>query len=403
MFSGKKHLTTSWQIVRMAALLAVVISLTGTAAWAAQPAGEPIKIGLQAPLTGDYAYEGKGFEQSIKLLVDQTNETGGLLGRPVELIVEDDKGDPKEASLVADRLITAGVVAVIGGYNSTATEASSEIFNEAGLLQVTPSSTATRLTTKGYERFFRTCFLDDRQALFAATFMVETLGAKKIGLVHDNSTYAKGLADWTEKYLKDLGIEPTIFVINPDDQDFTPVLTAIKGAKLDAVYFTGYHAQGGLLLKQAGDIGLQVQWLMGNASNNPELITIAGLDRAKGTIVTTEPLPGDLPYPEAQKFIEDFTAAYGSPPASVWWVMAADAYAVIRHAIETVGSTDSEALAKYLHTEFKDFPGITGPILGFDEKGDRLGTIHKAYVIDDQGNFVVYGAEKAAEPTAEKQ
>ncbi len=393
MFSGKKHVKKSLYFVTVLTLLAVAVSLVGATAFAAEPSGEPIKIGLQAPLTGDYAYEGKGFEQSIKLLVAQTNAAGGLLGRPVELVVDDDKGDPKEASLVADRLLTAGVVAVIGGYNSTATEASSEIYDEAGLLHVTPSSTATRLTTKGYQRFFRTCFLDDRQALFAATFMVETLGAKKIGLVHDNSTYAKGLADWTEKYLKDVGVEPTVFVINPDDQDFTPVLTTIKGAGLDAVYFTGYHAQGGLLLKQAGDIGLSVQWLMGNASNNPELITIAGLDRAKGTIITTEPLPSDLPYPEAQAFIKDFTAAYGTPPASVWWVMSADAYAVIKHAIETVGSTDSEALANYLHTEFKDFPGITGPILGFDEKGDRLGTIHKAYVIDDNGNFVVYGAE----------
>jgi len=378
----------------MLVLIAMVTTLFGTVVFAEEPSGEPLKIGLQAPLTGDYAYEGQGFENSIQLLVDQTNAAGGLLGRPVELVVDDDKGDPKEASLVADRLITEDVVAVIGGYNSTATEPASEIYDEAGLLHVTPSSTATRLTTKGFPRFFRTCFLDDRQALFAVNFMKDVIGAENIGILHDNSTYAKGLADWTKKYMEDAGMEVALFdAINPDDQDFTPVLTKIKGADLDVIYFTGYHAQGGLLLKQSGDVGLEVQWMMGNASNNPELISIAGLDKAKGTLITTEPLPHDLPYPEAEAFIEDFTAAYDEPPASVWWVMAADAYNVVKHAIEASQSTDSEVLAEYLHNEFKEYPGITGPIIGFDEKGDRLGTIHKAYIINDEGEFVVYGEE----------
>jgi len=133
--------------------------------------------------------------------------------------------------------------------------------------------------------------------------------------------------------------------------------------------------------------------VMGNASNNPELIEIAGLDAAKGTIVTTEPLPTDLDYPEAKEFNEAYKAKYGEYPSSVWWVMAADAFRVIKHAIEQTKSTDPAKLAEYLHTQFKDFPGITGPILGFDEKGDRLGTIHKAYVIDDSGAFVPYAQQ----------
>jgi branched-chain amino acid transport system substrate-binding protein len=178
--------------------------------------------------------------------------------------------------------------------------------------------------------------------------------------------------------------------INPEDQDFTPILTKIKGIDLDVIYFTGYHAQGGLLLKQGSEVGLTTPWMMGNASNNPELISIAGVDAAKGAMITTEPLPGDLEYPEAKKYMEDYTAEYGEEPESVWWVMAADAYNVIKYAIEQSGSTDSEALAAYMHTEFKDYPGITGPIIGFDEKGDRLGTIHKAYVINDEGKIVPY-------------
>ncbi len=353
--------------------------------------GEPIKIGLQGPMTGDYAYEGQGFVKAVQLLVDQVNEAGGLLGRPVELVIEDDAGDPTQSALVADRLVDAGVIAVIGAYNSTATEPASEIYAEEGILHITPSSTATRLTQKGFTQFFRVCFLDDRQALFAVMAMDQVLGAKKIGILHDNSTYAKGLADWTKIYAEEAGLEVAFFdAINPDDQDFSPILTNIGNAGLDVVYFTGYHAQGGLLLRQSAELGLNIQWMMGNASNNPEMVEIAGVDAAAGTYITTEPLPKDLEYPEAIQFVKDFEEAYGEPPSSVWWMLAAEAFNVIAHAITETESTDPEELAAYLHEDFKDYPGLSGPILGFDEKGDRLGTIHALYQINAEGEIAYY-------------
>ena len=349
-----------------------------------------LKIGLEGPMTGDYAYEGQGFEKAVRLLVDQTNAAGGLLGRQIELVVEDDAGDPTQAALVAQRLVDAKVVAVIGAYNSTATEPASAIYNEAGILHITPSSTATRLTEKGYQRFFRVCFLDDRQGLFAAQFAKEVLGVQNFGILHDNSTYAQGLAEHTKRYAEQLGINVAFYdAINPDDTDFTPILTNIGAVGLDAIYFTGYHAQGGLLLKQSGELGLDLTWMMGNACNNPELVQIAGLENAVGTYITTEPLPKDVDYPEAKKFVTDFEAKYGQSPDSVWWMMAAEAFNVIRYAIEQTKSTDSAVLADYLHNTMKDFPGLTGPILGWDEKGDRLGTIHLAYIINDQGEFIV--------------
>jgi branched-chain amino acid transport system substrate-binding protein len=372
------------RILVITLLIAICVGPLGLVASAQD--SEPIKIGLQGPMTGDYAYEGQGFEKAVRLLVDQVNANGGLLGRQVELIVEDDAGDPTQAALVADRMVDAGVIAVIGAYNSTATEPASEIYDEAGILHITPSSTATRLTEKGFQRFFRVCFLDDRQALFAVNAMQQVLGAKTIGILHDNTTYAKGLADWTKKYAEDAGLTVGFFdAINPDDQDFTPILTNIGKAGLDAVYFTGYHAQAGLLLRQAKDLGLDIQWMLGNASNNPELVQIAGVDAAAGAYITTEPLPQDLSYPEAVEFVKAFTEAYGEPPASVWWLLAAEAFNVISYAIEQTESVDPEVLAEYLHTDFKDFPGLSGPILGFDEKGDRLGTIHVLYQINEEG------------------
>ena len=368
--------------------LILLLLLTPLAGCAPPAAKEAIKIGLQAPITGEYAYEGEGFVKVVDLVTAQINEKGILGGRKIEIVKCDDVGKPDESSKCANQLVSAGVKAVVGSYSSTCTEPASEIYNEVGLLQITPSSTATRLSQKGFQRFFRVCFLDERQGLFAANFMKDRLGAKKIGIIHDITAYAQGLAEHTKRYAEDAGLEVVIFdAINPEDTDFKPILTKIDGLGPDAVYFTGYHPQGGLLLKQSKELGTKFKWVMGNASNNPEMVEISGLDAAKGTYITTEPLPKDIPGDVAKKFYDDFVAKYDEPPASVWWVMSADALRVIVKAMEETNSTDSAKMAEYLHTEFKDYPGVTGNIIGFDEKGDRLGTVHVAYEITETGAF----------------
>ncbi len=372
-------------------ILLVIVLAASLAACAPATGSNTIKIGLQGPMTGDMAQEGLGFKNAVQLLVDQTNAAGGINGQQIELFVEDDKGDPKESALVADRLISKKVIAVIGGYNSTATEPASAIYNKAGVLQITPGATATRLSEHGYNQFFRTCFLDDRQALFAADFLVKDMGYKNIAILHDNTTYAQGLAEATKTSLEALGVTPVFYdAINPDDTDFSPTLTKLKELNPEAIYFTGYYAQGGLLLKQAKALGMTSAWTGGNAMNNTDLIKIAGVENAKGFITTTEPLPNDLPYPEAKQFLADFKAKYNADPTSVFTVLAGDAFRVIQNAIVQTKSTDPKVLAEYLHKDFKNMAGISGPILGFDERGDRNGTIHKAYVVDDQGAFVPY-------------
>jgi branched-chain amino acid transport system substrate-binding protein len=385
---------------RLFILLFVAALALGIASCAAPGAstGGDIKIGLEAPLTGDYALEGKGFQNAVQLLVDQTNAAGGINGKKVQLVIEDDKGDPKEAALVADRMVSNKVAAVIGAYNSTATEPASVTYNRNNILHITPSSTRVSLSEKGFKQFFRVCFLDDRQGLFAAKFMKEVLGNKNIAILHDNSTYAQGLAEETKKYAEQEGLNIVFYdAINPKDQDFTPVLTKLKGAGAESVYFTGYYAQAGQLLKQAKDVGLQIQWIGGNASNNKEVINIAGVDNAKGMLFTTEPLPQDLDSPEAKQFMADYKTKYNEDPPTVWTVMAADAFRVVKNAMEQTKSTDTTKMAEYLHSTFKNYPGITGPILGFDEKGDRLGTIHKAYVITDAGDIQLYPKQPTAQ------
>lgn len=377
---------------KLTIVLALVLALAMVLSACKPRPVEPIKIGFVGPITGKWAYEGEGMLKVVKLLAKQVNEQGGLLGgRKIEIVPCDDKGEASEAALCGDKLAAEKVVAVIGSYASTCTEPLSKVLNEKNILQITPSSTATVLTEKGYKQFFRTCFLDDKQGLFAAEFFIKK-GWKKAAFIHDNSTYAKGLAEWAKKYYEERGGTTVLFdAITQGEQDFTPMLTKIKAAAPDVVYFTGYHPDGGLLLKQGYEQGIfpKIQFTAGNACNNPEFIEIAGKEAAEGVLVSTEPLPGDLPYPEAKKFIEDFKKEYGEEPASIWWVMAGDAFKVIVEAIKATNSTDTNKMAEYLHTQFKNYPGLTGPIIGFDEKGDRLGTIHKFYIIKD-GKFVPY-------------
>ena len=384
-------LSRAWSRAWSRARVALPLALVGCSSVAAPDGDTVIMLGLQGPMTGEYAAEGLGYRNAVTMLVDQTNAAGGINGRTIRLVIEDDKGDAQESALVADRLVAKKVVAVIGAWNSGATEPASATYNRAGILHVTPASTATRLTTKGYQQFFRICFLDERQGLFAATFITQQLGLRKVALVHDNSGFALGLAESTKRYLEAQGANIAFYdAINPAESDFGATLTKLKATNPEVVYFTGYFPQGALLLKQAAAMGLKMQWIGGNGMSTTELVTAAGVGVAKGVIVTTEPLPGDLDSPEAKQFVADYTAKYGAAPNSVWTMMAADAFRVVRYAITQTTSTDPKVLAEWLHKSLKDYPAITGPIIGFDDKGDRLGTIHRAYVVDDRGQFVLY-------------
>lgn len=379
----------AWRTPLFFAAMAVVLTACGQSAETGKSQNEgEIVIGVQGPLTGDYAAEGQGFKKATTLIADEVNQKGGISGKKVRLIFEDDKGLPNESTLAAQKLVSQGVVATVGSYNSTATEAAQGVFHDAHILHVTPSSTAVHLTEKGYENFFRLCFLDSAQGEFAANLLVDHLKAKRVAIVHDNSTYAKGLADWTQKFVEQKGGQVVFFdAINPQENDYRALLSKLKTTDPEAIYFTGYFSQAGLLLKQARDLKIEVPIAGGNANNNEEVIKIAG-NQAEGFIVTTEPAPKDLPYPEAKAFVESYKKTYHEDPVSIWTLMSADALRVILEAIEKSGTTKPDVLEKYLHEQLNDFPGITGPV-NFDERGDRTGTVYAAYRVEN-GAFTLF-------------
>ena len=347
-----------------------------------------IKIGLMAPLTGPWASEGQEMRRNVELLAAEQNAKGGLLGKQVEVVVEDDGGDPRTASLAAQRLTTKGVVAVIGTYGSAVTEASQNIFDEAEIVQVANGSTAVRLTEKGLKYFFRTCPRDDEQGRVAAA-TIQKAGAKRIAILHDNSAYSKGLADEIHGILKKASANVVFFdALTPKEQDYSSILTKLKASTPDIVFFTGYYPEAGQLLKQKRQMGWNVPFVGGDAINNPDLVKLAGKEAAAGFRFLSPPVPKDLDTPEAKAYVAAYQKKFGEAPSSIYGVLAGDGFRVVAKAIEGSKGTKADGLRAYLTTQLKDFPGFTGKI-SFNEKGDRVGELYRVYQVDPAGNFVL--------------
>ena len=366
------------RILAGGALCAVALGL------AAPALAETIKLGLMCPLTGKWASEGQDMKNIVSLLVDETNAAGGINGKKIELVVEDDAGDPRTAALAAQKLASAEVVAVIGTYGSAVTEASQNILDESGIVQIGTGSTSVRLTEKGLPLFFRTCPRDDAQGIAAAK-VITSKGFKNIALVHDNSSYAKGLAEETRDALKGSGVNIVFYdALTPGERDYTASLTKMKAANPDFIFFTGYYPETGMLLRQKKEMGWEVPMMGGDAANHADLVKIAGPAAAAGYFFLSPPLPQDMDTDAAKAFLADFKAEYKSLPVSVWGVMAGDAFVAIEAALKA-GKTTSQDIADFLHNA-KDLPAITGT-MGFDKKGDRVGDFYRVYVVDETGAF----------------
>ena len=369
-------------------LLALVAALGLAVGGITAQAADTVKIGLMAPLTGSWASEGQGMKKIVELLAEQQNAKGGVLGKQVEVVTEDDGGDPRTASLAAQRLTTRKVVAVVGTYGSSVTEASQAIYDEVGLPQIANGSSAIRLTEKGFKHFFRTAPRDDEQGRMAAR-TIDKLGFKKVAILHDNTSYAKGLADEANALLKGQGAEVVFFdALTPGERDYTAILTKLKGADPDVVLFTGYYPEAGLLLRQKKNMNWTVPFLGGDATNNVDLIKIAGKEAAEGFYFLSPPQPRDLDAPEAAAFLADYQKKYNDLPPSIWAVLAGDGFRVMVAGIAGAKSTDGDKIAEYLHKDLKDYPGLSGPI-SFDAKGDREGEVYRVYQVDAEGNFVL--------------
>jgi branched-chain amino acid transport system substrate-binding protein len=346
-----------------------------------------VRIGLMCPLTGSWASEGQDMHRIVSLLAAEVNKAGGINGSPVDLVVEDDGGNPRSAVSAARKLVAEGVVAVIGTYGSAVTEASQNILNEAGILQIGTGSTSVNLTEKRLPYFFRTCPRDDEQGRVAARFIRES-GYRNIAVLHDNSSYARGLAEETVTLLVKDGLKIAFFdALTPKERDYSAVLTRLRAASPDIVFFTGYYPEAGRLLRQKREMGWEVPMMGGDAANNSDLVKIAGTAAAAGFRFISPLVPADLTGEQGKAFLAAYRAEYRTLPQSVWAVLAGDAFNVLVEALRHTRPAAAEAAA-YMKNELKSFSGITG-VFSFDAKGDRVGDLYRLYRVDEEGKFKI--------------
>jgi len=345
--------------------------------------GAPVKIGVTVPLSGSSAEAGQDILNGAQLAVNQAG--GSVLGRPIQIVSADDACDAQQGVTAAQKLVDAGVVAVAGGYCSSAAIPASGVYHTAGVAFVADASTNPQLTEQGFNNVFRDIGRDDQQGPFAANFMVNMLHAHRIAIVHDNTVYAKGLAQATQTALQGKsGVQVVFFdAITPGDKDFSAVLTRIKGLKPDVVYFTGYFAEGGLFAKQFKDVGVPGAFMAGDANNDPTFIQEAG-SAANGVMVTSSPIAQFLP--GAKAYIAQYSAKYGKAPGP-YSAYEYDAVNIVIAAIKRAGGTDRAAVVKALAAT-ANFKGITGTVT-FNAKGDRAGTVYMVLLIKN-GQFTAY-------------
>lgn len=328
-----------------------------------------IKIGCAGPLTGDQAQIGSDMCQGARFAVDRANAAGrGLSGYTLEFVPLDDQHNPSQAVNVANRFAAdPDVMGVIGHFNSSCTKPASAVYEASSLVHVTPGSTNPDLSKQGYATFFRVVATDEVQGPKGAEYAAGKLGAKRVFIIDDKTTYGKGLADQFEKRARQLNLEILGHEgITQGDKDFTPLLTRIKPLNPDAIYFGGIYPEGALLLRQARGLDIGCIFIGGDGIATPLLAELATPEIAEGVYATM--VGGDIKAdPQAQDFVAGYEARYG--PVGQWTSFAFDSANILIAALEKAGRKDRGAVLEAMR-QIPEFRGVTGKI-SFDERGDN--------------------------------
>jgi branched-chain amino acid transport system substrate-binding protein len=259
------------------------------AAGIATPAKAEIVIGLATALTGPVAAIGEQARRGTEAAIERINARGGVLGRKLRLEIADDACDPKQAVAVANQLVTRKVAAVLGHLCSGASIAAADVYAEDGIVMITASATNPTLTERGHKTIFRANGRDDQQGAIAGAMLARHHAGKRIALIHDKSAYGKGLVDQAAATLKSKGIAPTQAAsINAGDKDFAALVTRLKADRIDVVYFGGYHAELGQMVRQAREQQFNGAFVAGEAMSTSEYYAITGA-AGDGTLFTYAP------------------------------------------------------------------------------------------------------------------
>jgi branched-chain amino acid transport system substrate-binding protein len=319
-----------------------------------------IVIGEYGSLTGTTATFGISTKNGIDMAIDEVNQAGGLLGKQVRVIVEDDQGRPEEAQTVVTKLITRDrVVAVLGEVASSRTLAAAPVAQQNGIPMISPSSTNPRVTEVG-DYIFRVCFIDPFQGFVMAKFATGTLKLTDVAVLRDiKNDYSVGLADVFVENIRQMG--GTIVSdqsYSEGDTDFSAQLTSIKARNPQAIFVPGYYTEVGLIARQAKSLGITVPLLGGDGWDSPRLWDIGG-EALNGSYYSNHSSMDD-PNPAIQQFVSDYQARFGEAPDALA-ALGYDSAMILFDAIRRANSTDPAAIRDAIAAT-ENFPGISGNI-----------------------------------------
>ena len=364
----------------IAAIAATFMTLTSAGMLLA---AEPIKIGVAGAHSGELASYGLPSINAVKLVVKKVNANGGVLGKQVEVVTEDDVCKPEVATNTATKLVTAGVNAVVGHICSGATKAAMGIYKDAGLVCISPSATNPDLTLSGdYPNFFRTIAHDAAQAQLQASYALDVLKVKKVAILHDKGDYGKGSALLAKKYFEEAGkAEIVLFEgVTAGAVDYSAIVNKVKRKKAEIVIWGGYHPEASRIVKQMRKKKMKTMLLGSDGLKDDTFIKTAG-KFAEG-VFASGPLDTST-NPLNIEAVEMHKKAYQSEPGA-FYINAYAATQALLNAIEKAGSTDYDAVVKALRSEY-----VKTPIgnISFDKMGDAIGAGFTMYKVKD-GAFV---------------
>lgn len=344
--------------LKVSLLAAAAMTLVGSIS-----AGAEILIAVVGPITGQYEWTGEEQRRGAQMAVADINAKGGVLGENVRLIVGDDGCFPDQAVAVAHKLVSDGVVFVAGHFCSHSSIPASKVYEKAGVLMISPGSTNPRLTDEGSDNVFRVCGRDDQQGMVAGNYLADAWGDKRIAILHDNSTYGKGLADETRKQLNKRGVQEVMYeAYVPGANDYSPLVSKMQSASIDVFYVGGYSTEAALILRQARGRNYKAQLVGGDTLTNHEFWMITG-PTGEGTLMTFGP---DHRENEAAREVVDKFRDQDFEPLG-YTLYAYGAVQVWAQAVKKAGALELDAVIASLRSHA--FRTVLGEI-GFDDKGD---------------------------------
>ncbi|WP_339498431.1 branched-chain amino acid ABC transporter substrate-binding protein [Pseudomonas silesiensis] len=342
-----------------------------------------VKIGVAGPMTGANAAFGEQYMKGAQAAADAVNAAGGVNGEKIVLVKGDDACEPKQAVTVAKDLTNQKVAGVVGHFCSSSTIPASEIYDEAGIIAITPGSTNPAVTERGLSAMFRMCGRDDQQGIVAGDYIVDVLKGKKVVVLHDKDTYGQGLADATKAQLEKRGVKPVLYEgLTRGEKDFSTIVTKIRGAGADVVYFGGLHPEAGPLVRQLREQGLKdVKFMSDDGIVTDELVTTAGGPQfVDGVLMTFGADPRMLP--DSKTVVDEFRKKGTEPEGYTLYAYAS--VQALAAAFNGAKSNNGEKAAEWL----KKNPVKT--VMGektWDAKGDLKVSDYVVYQWDKDGKY----------------